>query len=304
MYDVIIIGAGPAGLTAAIYLGRAGKKVLILEKNVYGGQIVNSKEVENYPAISKISGFDFSNNLYNQAKNFGAELKYETVVNLTKDKEVTTNRGKYQAKSIIIATGLSNRTLEIDGVDSFIGRGISYCATCDGNFFKDKVVAVVGGGNTALEDAIFLSNICKKVYLIHRRNTLRGEKILQDILAKKDNVEYILNSNVVKINGNELLESIIINTKGEETELKIDGLFLAIGQIPNNSYIDIINLDEMGYAIASEDCKTNVDGIYVAGDFRTKKVRQLVTAAADGATAAINAIEYIERCEKDDNNKE
>ena len=298
MYDVIIIGAGPAGLTAAIYLGRAGKKVLILEKNVYGGQIVNSKEVENYPAISKISGFEFSNNLYNQAKNFGAELKYETVVNLTKDKEVTTNRGKYQAKSIIIATGLSNRTLEIDGVDSFIGRGISYCATCDGNFFKDKVVAVVGGGNTALEDAIFLSNICKKVYIIHRRTTFRGEKILQDILNKKENVEYVLNSNVVKINGNELLESIIINTNNEERELQIDGLFLAIGQIPNNSYIDIIDLDEKGYAIANEDCKTNIDGIYVAGDFRTKKVRQLVTAASDGATAAINAIEYIERSDK------
>lgn len=298
MYDVIIIGAGPAGLTAAIYLGRAGKKLLILEKNVYGGQIVNSKEVENYPAISKISGFEFSNNLYNQAKNFGAELKYETVVNLTKDKEVTTNRGKYQAKSIIIATGLSNRTLEIDGVDSFIGRGISYCATCDGNFFKDKVVAVVGGGNTALEDAIFLSNICKKVYIIHRRTTFRGEKILQDILNKKENVEFVLNSNVVKINGNELLESIIINTNNEEKELQIDGLFLAIGQIPNNSYIDIIDLDEKGYAIANEDCKTNIDGIYVAGDFRTKKVRQLVTAASDGATAAINAIEYIERSDK------
>lgn len=298
MYDVIIIGAGPAGLTAAIYLGRAGKKLLILEKNVYGGQIVNSKEVENYPAISKISGFEFSNNLYNQAKNFGAELKYETVVNLTKDKEVTTNRGKYQAKSIIIATGLSNRTLEIDGVDSFIGRGISYCATCDGNFFKDKVVAVVGGGNTALEDAIFLSNICKKVYIIHRRTTFRGEKILQDILNKKENVEFILNSNVVKINGNELLESIIINTNNEEKELQIDGLFLAIGQIPNNSYIDIIDLDEKGYAIANEDCKTNIDGIYVAGDFRIKKVRQLVTAASDGATAAINAIEYIERSDK------
>lgn len=298
MYDVIIIGAGPAGLTAAIYLGRAGKKVLILEKNVYGGQIVNSKEVENYPAISKISGFEFSNNLYNQAKNFGAELKYETVVNLTKDKEVTTNRGKYQAKSIIIATGLSNRTLEIDGVDSFIGRGISYCATCDGNFFKDKVVAVVGGGNTALEDAIFLSNICKKVYIIHRRTTFRGEKILQDILNKKENVEFVFNSNVVKINGNELLESIIINTNNEERELQIDGLFLAIGQIPNNSYIDIIELDEKGYAIANEDCKTNIDGIYVAGDFRTKKVRQLVTAASDGATAAINAIEYIERSDK------
>ena len=298
MYDVIIIGAGPAGLTAAIYLGRAGKKVLMLEKNVYGGQIVNSKEVENYPAISKISGFEFSNNLYNQAKNFGAELKYETVVNLTKDKEVTTNRGKYQAKSIIIATGLSNRTLEIDGVDSFIGRGISYCATCDGNFFKDKVVAVVGGGNTALEDAIFLSNICKKVYIIHRRTTFRGEKILQDILNKKENVEFVLNSNVVKINGNELLESIIINTNNEEKELQIDGLFLAIGQIPNNSYIDIIDLDEKGYAIANEDCKTNIDGIYVAGDFRTKKVRQLVTAASDGATAAINAIEYIERSDK------
>lgn len=298
MYDVIIIGAGPAGLTAAIYLGRAGKKVLILEKNVYGGQIVNSKEVENYPAISKISGFEFSNNLYNQAKNFGAELKYETVVNLTKDKEVTTNRGKYQAKSIIIATGLSNRTLEIDGVDSFIGRGISYCATCDGNFFKDKVVAVVGGGNTALEDAIFLSNICKKVYIIHRRTTFRGEKILQDILNKKENVEFVFNSNVVKINGNELLESIIINTNNEERELQIDGLFLAIGQIPNNSYIDIIDLDEKGYAIANEDCKTNIDGIYVAGDFRTKKVRQLVTAESDGATAAINAIEYIERSDK------
>lgn len=303
MYDIIIIGAGPAGLTAAIYASRAGKKVLILEKNVYGGQIVNSKEIENYPGIINISGFEYSNNLYNQAKSFGAELKYETVIKINENKEVETNRNKYQAKSLIISTGLTNRSLQLEGLEEYIGRGISYCATCDGNFFKNKEVAVVGGGNTALEDAIFLSNLCKKVYIIHRRSMFKGEKILQDILNKKNNVEYILNSNVVKINGNELLESIIINTEGTESELNIDGLFLAIGQIPNNVYTDIIELDENGYAIASEDCKTKIDGIYVAGDFRTKKVRQLVTAVSDGAIAAINAIEYIERCDKNDSNK-
>ncbi len=300
MYDCIIVGAGTAGLTAAIYLRRASKKVLVLEAKSYGGQIVNTLNIENYPAEPHISGFDFATKLYNQAKELGAEIKFEKVINLEDNnisKCVITSNNKYETKTIILATGSDNRKLGIENEDELTGKGISYCATCDGAFYKGKTVAVVGGGNTALEDALYLSDIAEKVYLIHRRNEFRGEEATVDKLKEKSNVEIIYNSNVTKLISNNKLESIeVTNNDGNVNNIKVDGLFVAVGRIPENqNFASIINLDNNGYVIASEDCNTNVPGIFVAGDNRVKKVRQLVTAASDGAVAATEAIKYISK---------
>ncbi len=296
MYDIIIVGAGPAGLTAAIYALRANKKVLIFESKTYGGQIVNASLVENYPGIKSISGFELATNLYNQVKDLGAEFKFETVINITEDKKVTTNKDTYQAKAIILATGAENRKLNINNETEFIGKGISYCATCDGNFYKHKTVAVNGGGNTALEDAIYLSNIADKVYLIHRRDEFRGENTYVEELKKKDNVEFILNSTITSINGNQKLESITVTDNNNNTKnISIDGLFIAIGQTPKNEiFANIINLDN-GYIASSDGVHTNVEGIYVAGDTRVKELRQLTTAVSDGAIAATTAIKEMEK---------
>ena len=300
MYDCIIVGAGTAGLTAAIYLRRASKKVLVLEAKSYGGQIVNTLNIENYPAEPHISGFDFATKLYNQAKELGAEIKFEKVINLEDNnisKCVITSNNKYETKTIILATGSDNRKLGIENEDELTGKGMSYCATCDGAFYKGKTVAVVGGGNTALEDALYLSDIAEKVYLIHRRNEFRGEEATVDKLKEKSNVEIIYNSNVTKLISNNKLESIeVTNNDGNVNNIKVDGLFVAVGRIPENqNFASIINLDNNGYVIASEDCNTNVPGIFVAGDNRVKKVRQLVTAASDGAVAATEAIKYISK---------
>lgn len=288
MYDLIIVGAGPAGLTAALYALRANKSVLVLETKNYGGQIINASKVENYPGITSISGFDYATNLFNQVKKLGLELKYETVIRVDKEKNVITNKDCYKAKSVILATGAENRKLKLENEEKFIGKGISYCATCDGNFFKNKIVAVVGGGNTALTDAIYLSDIASKVYLIHRRDTFSGEaKYLKD-LNNKDNVEFILNSNISKINGNDFLESIEINNK---KIINVDGLFIAVGQEPRNEvFADIIDINEAGYIESNDGIHTNIPGIYVAGDARVKVLRQLVTATSDGALAAMTAI--------------
>ena len=298
MYDTIIIGAGPAGLTSAIYLRRASKKVLVLEAKTYGGQIINTLDIENYPAISNISGFDFATNLYNQVKELGTEIIFEKVVNINdKDniKEVITTNNTYKSKTIIIATGSENRKLGLTNEDELVGKGISYCATCDGAFYKNKNVAVVGGGNTALEDALYLSNIAFKVYLIHRRDEFRADESTVNLLKQKDNVEFIYNSNVTKLNANEKLESIEVTDKdGNIKTIEVSGLFIAVGRIPENqNFANLINLDSNGYVIASEDCLTNVDGIFVAGDNRVEEVRQLVTAVSDGAVAATSAIKYI-----------
>ena len=295
MYDIIIVGAGPAGLTAALYALRANKKVIIFEAKSYGGQIINANKVENYPGIQSISGFDYATNLYNQVKDLGAEFKFETVINITKEKKVTTNKGTYQAKSIILATGAENRKLNIEREQEFIGKGISYCATCDGNFYKNKTVAVVGGGNTALEDAIYLSNLAEKVYLIHRRDEFRGEKKYSDELKEKSNVELILNSNVVKLIGEEKLQAIVVKDNEENTkEVKVDGLFIAVGQAPKNEiFTNIIELDSKGYIISNDGVHTNVEGIYVAGDTRVKELRQLTTAVSDGSIAATTAIKEM-----------
>lgn len=293
MYDIIIVGAGPAGLTSAIYARRAMKSVLVLEALSYGGQIINTLSIENYPAMPGVSGFDFATNLYNQAKDLGADIKFEKVLEI-KDgslKKVVTSKEEYECKCVIIATGCENRKLGLPLEEELTGSGISYCATCDGNFYKGKIVAVVGGGNTALEDALYLSDIASKVYLIHRREEFRGEESTLNLLKKKGNIEFILNSNVTKLVGNEKLEKIIVN---DDKEIDVDGLFVAIGKIPENeNFRKLINLDDNGYIDSSEDCHTNVSGIFVAGDARKKDLRQLVTATSDGAVAANEAIKYI-----------
>ena len=299
MVDIIIIGAGTAGLSAAIYGVRAGKTVMVFEGGTYGGQIVNTPEVENYPGIKHISGYEFATVLYEQATSLGVVMENEKVIGI---KEVDTIRfaitekKEYQCRSIILATGAENRPLGLEREKEFIGAGVSYCATCDGAFFKGKNVAIVGGGNTALEDASFLSSYCNKVYLIHRRDTFRGEEKLHDRLRTRENVEFVLNSVVVELLGQDRLSGIRVNrmdTK-EETILNVEGLFVAIGQIPKNQdFASLIKLDEKGYIEAGEDCKTNVEGIFTAGDCRTKTVRQLATAAGDGAVAALAACEYL-----------
>lgn len=295
MYDIIIIGAGPAGLTSALYARRAEKKVLVLEAKTYGGQIINTPNIENYPGIDNISGFDYATNLYNQVKKLETEIKYEKVIKLDNN-SVITEKSEYQAKKIIVATGVENRKLNLEKEDKFIGKGISYCATCDGNFYKNKVVAVVGGGNTALEDALYLSNIVKEVYLIHRRDSFRGDIKYVNEIKKKKNINLILNSNVIKLNGDEKLNSIEIkNNENKITNKNIDGLFIAIGQIPNNEiFKNIIDLDENGYIISKDGVHTNCRDIYVAGDTRQKELRQLTTAVSDGAIAATTAIKEME----------
>ncbi len=299
MTDIIIIGAGTAGLSAAIYALRAGKSVLLMEQLTYGGQIINTPEVENYPGIKSISGFDFAQGLYEQAEALGAELKYEQVTGIEDGevKKVKTSGGEYECKAIILATGAKNRPLGLDKETEFIGSGISYCATCDGAFFKGRVVAVNGGGNTALEDALFLSNYCKKVYLIHRRDEFRGEAKQVDKLKERENIEFVLNSTITELLGEDELKGVRVHDKvsGEDKDIELDGLFIAIGQMPENAaFAPLVELDKGGYIVAGEDCRTNVDGIYAAGDCRTKTVRQLTTAAADGAIAALAACAYID----------
>ena len=292
MYDIIIIGAGPAGMTAAIYAARANKKVLVLEALSYGGEILNTLKIENYPVEENISGFDFATKLYNQVIKLGVEVKLEKVLSINENKEVKTNENTYISKSIIIATGLNNRKLNLSLEEELIGKGISYCATCDGAFFKGKDVAVVGGGNTALEDALYLSDICNKVFLIHRRNEFRADPITIDKALNKDNIIVMYDSIITKINGSNYLESIEVNNE----LLKVDGLFIAIGKIPNLDYLNgLIETNEDGYIKSNELCHTNIDGIFVAGDIREKTLRQLVTATSDGAIAATEAIKYINK---------
>ena len=300
MYDIIIIGAGPAGLTAGIYARRASKKTLILEAITYGGQIINTLDIENYPVERHISGYDFATKLYNQTKDLGAEIIFEKAIDIKDNgdyKEVVTSSNTYTGKTIILATGAENRKLRIPLEDDLTGKGISYCATCDGGFYKGEDVAVVGGGNTALEEAIYLADIANKVYLIHRRNEFRADESLINELKSKKNIEFIYNSNVTKLNGKERLESIeVTNDDNSIKKIEVKCLFVAVGRVPENqNFAKIINLNDAGYVIAGENCHTNVDGIFVAGDNRTKSLRQLVTATSDGAIAATEAIKYINR---------
>ena len=293
-YDTIIIGAGPAGLTAAIYLLRASKKVLIIEKESIGGQISSSPLVENYPGFIKISGSELSNNLFEQVTNLNGEFTIEEVKKITKDKKVITDETTYQTKSIIIATGCKHRRLNIENEEDLIGNGVHFCVSCDGAFYKDKTVVVVGGGNSAIINALSLSDICKKVYIIQNLDHLTAEKKLIEQLDNKNNIEIILSSILTKYHTlNEELTKVTIKTKEEEKKIKTDGVFLSIGLIPANEiFKDIITLDEYGY-IESENMKTNIEGIFVAGDCRTKSVRQVTTATSDGTKAAINTITYL-----------
>ena len=300
MIDVIIVGAGPAGLSAAIYVQRSGKKAVCLEALVVGGQIVNTPDIANYPGIKKTSGFEFSMGLYEQATELGAEVEYEKAVSIKKEEDdfhVLTESGKvFTSKAVIIATGAKNRHLGIDKEEALTGHGISYCATCDGAFYKKKDVAVNGGGNTALEDALFLSNYCNKVYIIHRRDEFRGEPDSLEAVKSKENVELVLNSTIDEIKGDTALEAVVVKNKetGELREIPVAGLFIAIGQEPDNKdFEDVALLDKAGYIDAGEDCKTKTPGVFVAGDCRTKSVRQLTTAASDGAVAALAACAYI-----------
>ena len=277
--------------------------IIVLEAKTYGGQIVTTTDIENYPAAPHISGFDFATNIYNQAKELSAEIKFEKAVDIKDglEKEVITNKGSYKTKTIILATGSENRKLGLEKEDELVGKGVSYCATCDGAFYKNKIVAVAGGGNAAIDEALYLSNIANKVYLIHRRDSLKGEDIEISKLKNKSNIEIIYNSKISQLNASDKLENIeIINSDGKIKILDIDGLFIAVGRIPENqNFAKIINLDSNGYVIAGEDCHTNKEGIFVAGDNRIKNLRQLVTATSDGAVAAMEAIKYINKKRKE-----
>ena len=292
MYDIIIIGAGPAGLTAAIYACRANKKTLVLEASAYGGQIISTLDIENYPAEPKVTGVELAKKMYAQAKELGADFEFEKVTEIVDNgetKTVKTEDDEYTAKAIIIATGTETKKLGLENEDKFLGHGVSYCATCDGNFFKGKTVAVAGGGNSALYEALYLADIVEKVYLIHRRDEFRGDDSLVESLKEKGNVEFILGSNVTKLNGEENLESIEINN---EKTLEVSALFVAVGREPKVDFVKV-QKDINGYVQAGEDGKTNIEGIFVAGDTRTKLTRQIVTATADGANAATSAIKYL-----------
>ncbi|MEM1483683.1 thioredoxin-disulfide reductase [Oscillospiraceae bacterium PP1C4] len=302
-YDVLIIGAGPAGLTAAIYVQRAGYRSLVLEEYVYGGQMANTPEVENYPAIGKISGADLGMNLYNQAVEQGAQVEFDgvTSADLTGTvKSVRTQSGKtYTAKSVIVANGAKRRKLGVKGEQEFTGRGVAYCATCDGGFYKGKITVVVGGGNTAVEDALYLSNLCSHVHLIHRRDSFRAGKVLVDALEKRANITIHYDTVPLEVlpaeNGQVVGALLVKNLKtGDEAPIATQGVFVAVGLDPDNQiFTGQLTLDKAGYIVAGEDAKTNLEGVYVAGDTRTKSLRQIVTAAGDGAVAAFEAGNYL-----------
>ena len=288
-YDFVIIGGGPAGLTAAVYGLRAGRTVLILEEQMTGGQLTLTPEVENYPSWQKISGWELAGKIADQAAAAGAEIRTEQVTALeTVDGKhtVVTESGRYEAGVVIVANGAKRRKLGCPGEAELTGRGVSYCAVCDGAFFRNRTVCVVGGGNTALEDALYLAKVCKKVYLIHRRDSFRGEKKLQEAVLHSEKIEILWTTAVEAVEGEFKVERVRLG--GDHAgELAVDGVFVAIGLAPDNQrFVPVLDLDEGGYIRAGEDCRTNVPGIYAAGDTRTKEVRQILTAAADGAVAA------------------
>lgn len=300
MYDIIIIGAGPAGLTAAIYARRANKSVLLLEKSVFGGQITFSPKIENYPGFESLSGNELADKMVEQTLSLGADVEIETAIKIEDGdiKKVYTEEGScFEANAVIIATGAKHRRLNLPNEEKFIGEGISFCAVCDGAFYKDKTVALIGGGNSALQEAILLSETSKKVYVIQNLDFLTGEAKLQEIINARKNIEIILGTVVNSIADTDEFSAINIQNlkSGEIKTLNVDAMFVAIGLEPENeNFKDIAKLDERGYVDATENCLTTTKGIFVAGDCRTKAVRQITTATADGATAAIEAIRYID----------
>lgn len=300
IYDVIIIGSGPAGLSAAIYAQRAKLSTIIIEANyISGGQVVNTYEVDNYPGLPGISGMDLSTTLRDHAEKMGSEFVRDQVLKLElegKVKKVITKNEEYKSRTILLATGAKHRQLGVPGEQKLAGSGVSYCATCDGAFFKDKTVAVIGGGDVALEDAIFLARICKKVYLIHRRDEFRAAKIIQDNLFTQENVEVLWNSVVTEIQGDFQVKSLTVQDvkSKEEKKLQVDGCFIAVGIIPNSELAQgQLELDAGGYVVAGEDGESSIPGVFAAGDVRTKLLRQIITAASDGANCITSIQNYL-----------
>ncbi len=298
MYDIIIVGAGPAGLTAALYALRASKSVLVIEQSTFGGQVTFSPKIENYPGMPEMSGNEFADKLLDQVLSMGAEVEMEKVTGIVDEgnrKLVFADNKKFEAKAVIIAVGVHHRQLGLPNENALVGNGVSYCAVCDGAFYKDKTVGVVGGGNSALQEAVLLSDICEKVYVFQNLSFFTGEKKLLEILDGKDNVELITDVTVKELKGESDLEAVVLNTLNGEMEYTLDGLFVAIGLEPKNSaFADIATLDDNGYFGAGENCITKTEGVFVAGDCRQKAIRQITTAAADGAVAALAACRYID----------
>ena len=297
VYDIIIVGGGPAGLTAAVYAKRANKSVLVIEKGAFGGQITFSPKVENISGFSEISGNEFAEKLVDQAIFQGADFESCEVLDIKdgKIKTVVTDGGDFEAKAVIIATGAKHRTLGVENEEKFIGDGISFCAVCDGAFYKDATVGVVGGGNSALQEALLLSELSRKVYVIQNLDYLTGEDKLCEQLKSKNNVEIITGTVVESVIGDDTFKGVNLDKNGQKSKLSLDGLFIAIGLIPQNEpFAKVLELDSRGYAKADESCLTKTDGIFIAGDCRTKKIRQVATACSDGAISALAACDYIE----------
>ena len=305
MYDIIIVGGGPAGLTAAIYALRARRSVLLVEKMVIGGQVTQTDNIENYPGFESISGPELSMKMYEQAEKLGLKTVYSDVKSMSLEgdvKKIETFDGAFESKAVILAMGAVARSLDIDSEREFRGKGVSYCATCDGNFYKNKVVAVVGGGNSSVGEALYLSNLASKVYLIHRREEFRAEKVVMqkvnEIAETTGKIEIITNTVVKDIEGNGKVESIILTNLAEKTEkeIPVDGVFVAIGRKPDTALLEgVVELDPSGYIITNEEMYTNVKGVFAAGDVRKKGLKQIVTACSDGAIAATEAVEYINK---------
>ena len=298
MNDILIIGGGPAGLTAATYACRAGKSVLVLEKNAFGGQITWSPKVENFPGFVSISGTELGDKLLEQAMEQGAEVELEEAVSVAREGEgfrvLCESGAAFEGRTLILATGARPRMLGVAREEELVGSGVCYCAVCDGAFYAGRPAAVCGGGNSALQDALLLSESCSRVYLIHRRDSFRGEQKLVEALEKRENVEFVLNAVVKALEGEEELSGLVLEQEGVERKLAVDGLFVAIGHQPDNgAFADYLALDPKGYADSGEDCLTGTPGLFVAGDCRRKSVRQLTTAAADGAVAALAAVKYL-----------
>lgn len=297
MYDIIIIGCGPAGMTSAIYAARSNKKVLILEKETIGGQMASAPLIENYPGYTSISGSELANNMYEQVSNLEVDIELEEVMEIIDGdiKKVVTDSNVYETKSIIIATGSKYRLLGLENEENLIGKGIHFCTACDGIFFKNKIVAVIGGGNSAVINALTMADICKKVYVIQNLPLLTCESILESNLREKKNVEIIVNSTVKRIVGEDSLESIVVDVAGVEEEFKLDGMFVSIGLIPQSDFAkNLLKTNKFGY-IESNECVTDIPGIFVAGDCRDKAFRQVTISTGDGTVAATEAINYINK---------
>ena len=317
-YDIVIVGGGIAGMTAGIYARRAGKTVLILESKTQGGQIINTFDVANWPGEETISGVDLIEKIYHQVNKLGVDFEYEEVTGVSQSEEfvsdsvekrlwnVITDDGEYSCDAIIVATRSNEKKMGVPGEDKYIGRGVSFCATCDGAFYKDKTVVVVGGGNTAFYDALYLIDLCAKVYLVHRRNKFRADNIVVDKLKARENVEFVTPFVPSAVKGEKKVTSLVVQSSGIDDdsklvtvdaitkEIEVDGVFVAVGRTPATEFLkEVVDLDEGGYEKAGEDCKTSAPGVFVAGDCRAKDIRQLVTAASDGAVAATEACRYL-----------